>query len=72
MGLSWVDSLFFWRGLLSVERIRLCGAVCFLAAAALMAAAIATGFPFALVLLGMCVSTFMGLREEQRALAAAA
>lgn len=38
----------------------------------LQAAAIATGFPFALVLLGMCVSTFMGLREEQRALAAAA
>jgi BCCT family betaine/carnitine transporter len=34
--------------------------------AALQAAAIATGFPFAIVLVAMCVSTFMGLREEPR------
>jgi BCCT family betaine/carnitine transporter len=33
---------------------------------ALQAAAIATGFPFAIVLVAMCVSTFMGLREEPR------
>jgi len=32
----------------------------------LQAAAIATGFPFAIVLLGMCVATYMGLRSEQR------
>ncbi|NNG03981.1 MAG: BCCT family transporter [Inquilinus sp.] len=35
----------------------------------LQAAAIATGFPFALVLVGMVGSTFIGLREERRALA---
>ena len=33
--------------------------------AALQAAAIATGFPFALVLLAMCWSTFQGLRAEK-------
>jgi betaine/carnitine transporter, BCCT family len=32
----------------------------------LQAAAIATGFPFALVLLAMCFSTFQGLRTEPR------
>jgi BCCT family betaine/carnitine transporter len=34
--------------------------------AALQAAAIATGLPFALVLLAICVSTYMGLREVHR------
>jgi BCCT family betaine/carnitine transporter len=33
---------------------------------ALQAAAITTGFPFALVLLGMCVAIYMGLRSELR------
>jgi betaine/carnitine transporter, BCCT family len=36
--------------------------------ASLQAAAIATGFPFALVLLLMCVSLYLGLRVELRAL----
>lgn len=34
--------------------------------AALQAAAIATGLPFALVLLAMCASTYIGLRQVQR------
>ena len=34
--------------------------------AALQAAAIATGFPFAIVLVLMCVSLFIGLRSERR------
>lgn len=34
--------------------------------AALQAAAIATGFPFAIVLILMCVSIFIGLRQERR------
>lgn len=34
--------------------------------AALQAAAIATGFPFAIVLVLMCVSIFIGLRQERR------
>ena len=34
--------------------------------AALQAAAIATGFPFALILVLMCVSLYMGLRREPR------
>jgi len=33
---------------------------------ALQAAAITTGFPFAIVLLGMCVAIYMGLRSELR------
>jgi BCCT family betaine/carnitine transporter len=32
----------------------------------LQAAAIATGFPFAIVLVAMCISTYMGLRTEPR------
>ncbi|MEQ8823254.1 MAG: BCCT family transporter [Filomicrobium sp.] len=36
--------------------------------ASLQAAAIATGFPFTLVLLLMCVSTYLGLQQELRAL----
>ncbi|MGE0845479.1 MAG: BCCT family transporter [Flavobacteriaceae bacterium] len=39
--------------------------------ASLQAAAIATGFPFAIVLLLMCVSTMKGLMEERRAMRAA-
>ncbi len=39
---------------------------------ALQAAAITTGFPFAIVLLGMCVALYMGLRSEQRSPAPAA
>jgi BCCT family betaine/carnitine transporter len=34
--------------------------------AALQSAAIATGFPFAIVLLAACVGIFMGLHEERR------
>jgi BCCT family betaine/carnitine transporter len=34
---------------------------------ALQAAAIATGFPFAIVMVLMCYSTFKGLREERKA-----
>ena len=34
--------------------------------AALQAAALSTGLPFALVLLGMCVCIWMGLRREPR------
>jgi BCCT family betaine/carnitine transporter len=34
--------------------------------ASLQAAAIATGFPFAFVLVAMCVSLFMGLHAERR------
>ncbi|MCB2054046.1 MAG: BCCT family transporter [Geminicoccaceae bacterium] len=37
--------------------------------ASLQAAAVATGFPFALVLVAMCWSTFLGLREERAKLA---
>ena len=37
--------------------------------ASLQAAAIATGFPFTLVLLLMCYSTYLGLRAEQKLLA---
>ena len=33
---------------------------------ALQAAAIATGFPFAIVLVLMCVSLFIGLANEKR------
>ena len=33
---------------------------------ALQAASIATGFPFAIVLVLMCVSIFLGLRQERR------
>ncbi len=36
--------------------------------AALQAAAIATGFPFAIVLLAMCIAIVMGLRDEKRIL----
>ncbi len=39
--------------------------------ASLQAAAIATGFPFTLVLLAMCYSTYVGLRAEQRQMAGA-
>ncbi|MCW4116182.1 BCCT family transporter [Aurantimonas sp. MSK8Z-1] len=35
--------------------------------ASLQAAAIATGFPFALILLGLCWSLFIGLRRERKA-----
>jgi BCCT family betaine/carnitine transporter len=35
--------------------------------ASLQAAAISTGLPFAIVLVLMCVSIFMGLRKEKRA-----
>ena len=34
----------------------------------LQAAALATGFPFAIVLLGMAVCVWMGLRQESRGL----
>ena len=34
--------------------------------ASLQAMAVSTGFPFAIVLLGMCVATYMGLRSELR------
>ena len=40
--------------------------------AALQAAAISTGLPFAIVLLLMCVCIFMGLREERQLMARAA
>ena len=40
--------------------------------ASLQAASIATGFPFTIVLLGMCVAIYMGLRSEQRSPAPAA
>ena len=36
----------------------------------LQAMAIATGFPFALVLVAMCYSTYMGLRAENRRIGA--
>ena len=39
--------------------------------ASLQAASIATGFPFTLVLLAMCYSTYVGLRAEQMQLARA-
>ena len=40
--------------------------------ASLQAASIATGFPFTIVLLGMCVAIYMGLRSELRSPAPAA
>ncbi len=40
--------------------------------ASLQAASIATGFPFTIVLLGMCVAIYMGLRSELRSSAPAA
>lgn len=39
---GWIDSLFFWRSMLSDAHVKVCGAICFLAAAGLFAAGIYT------------------------------
>ena len=50
------------------RRLLLAGALGFLALGALQAMAVSTGFPFTIVLLAMCVSLWIGLRQTSKEL----